>query len=232
MTWHRGLGSGDVAPSALARSALLRRLLILGLLVLPLVAGVAALLARGSASADRRPDGLPPGRYKGSEPPGRIALPAFALREWDGTAVESSALTGKVVLVTFLETKCKEACPLIADQIAMALDLLRSDERRRVYALAISTHPRDDTPQSVREFLRAHRVHGKLHYLIGSESRLRPVWSSFYVLSALDSGNADTHSASVRVFNARGRWVATLHPRVDLTPTHLAHDVRVALRDL
>ena len=50
------------------------------------------------------------------------------------------------------------------------------------------------------------------------------------VLSALDSGDANTHSASVRVFDREGRWISTLHPSVDLTVQNLANDARVALR--
>jgi hypothetical protein len=56
------------------------------------------------------------------------------------------------------------------------------------------------------------------------------VWKAFHVLSALDSGDADTHSAPVRVFDPEGEWVATLHAGADLTPGNLAHDVREALR--
>lgn len=193
------------------------------------MASSAALLARGSWT-DAGLVGPGPGPYRGSEPPGDIRLPRFTLREWDGTRVDSRQLRGEVVLVTFLETKCKEACPIIADQIDMGLARLSPSERRRVYPLAISTHPVDDTPANVRDFLRVHRVQGELHYLIGSESGLRPVWRSFQVLSALDSGDADTHSASVRIFNRQGKWVSTLHPGVDLTRANLAHDVRVALR--
>ena len=133
------------------------------------------------------------------------------------------------MLVTFLETKCTEACPIIADRIGLGLRALTAPERERVYALAISVHPHDDTRASVREFLRVHRVQGRVHYLIGSAAQLRPVWRAFHVLSALDSGDADTHSASVRVFNPAGRWVASLHAGVDLTPRNLAHDIRVAL---
>lgn len=204
----------------------------LPLIALPLALGLAggvALLALGfrSQTGVVGPD---PGPFRGSEPPGNIALPAFALNEWNGKRVESRRLRGKVVLVTFLETKCKAACPIIADQIDMGLERLNASERSRVYAVAISTHPGDDTPANVREFLRAHRVLGELHYLVGTEERLRPVWRSFQILAALDSGDADTHSAPVRIFNLKGKWVSTLHPGVDLTPANLAHDVRVALR--
>lgn len=207
----------------------MKRLILIALLLAVLAAGAVALLARGSGS-DSHLVRVDPGPYRGSTTPGNVPLPAFTLNEWTGERVDSLSLRGKVVLVTFLETRCMEACPIIADQIGMALERLSTAERSRVYALAISTHPRDDTPANVREFLRAHRVSGRLHYLVGTEERLRPVWRAFHVLSAVDSGSAETHSAPVRIFNRSGKWVSTLHPRVDLTPANLAHDVRTALR--
>jgi cytochrome oxidase Cu insertion factor (SCO1/SenC/PrrC family) len=133
------------------------------------------------------------------------------------------------VVMTFLESKCKEACPVIAAEIAQALALLTPGERRQVAAVALSTHPADDTPGNVRAFVERHRLVRRLEYLIGSERELRPVWRKFKILSALNSGDADTHSASVRVFDRDGEWVATLHAGVDLTPANLAHDVREAL---
>lgn len=204
----------------------MRRLLAIAIPLAVLLTGAVALLARGAGSESPLPG---EGRYRGSETPGNIRLPAFTLDEWNGVRVDSRRLRGKVVVVTFLETKCTEACPLIADHIDLALARLDAHERRRVYALAISTHPGDDTPASVREFLRTHRVLGELHYLIGSESRLRPVWRAFQVAAAFDSGDPNTHSAPVRIFDRSGRWVTTLHPGADLDPANLAHDVRVAL---
>jgi cytochrome oxidase Cu insertion factor (SCO1/SenC/PrrC family) len=211
-------------------SAGLKWLLLIAVPITVFVAGAATLLERATESGTglRGPDAGP---FRGSETPGSIRLPAFTLREWNGKPVASRDLHGKVVLVTFLETKCREACPVIADRIDMAVGRLSAAERGGVYALAISTHPRDDTPSNVREFLRVHRVLGELHYLIGTEGELRRVWRSFYILAALDSGDADTHSSPVRIFNPKGKWVSTLHPGVDLTAANLAHDLRLALRD-
>ena len=109
-----------------------------------------------------------------------MSLPSFELSDYTGERVRSRDLRGKVVLVTFLETKCKEACPIIATQLGEGLDLLDPDERDgALEAIANrSVHPDDDTPANVRRFLRAHRVEGELHYLIGSEDDLRPVWGA------------------------------------------------------
>jgi cytochrome oxidase Cu insertion factor (SCO1/SenC/PrrC family) len=107
--------------------------------------------------------------------------------------------------------------------------LLAPAERRQVDALAITVNPVRDTPSSVLSFLRRRDALGELNFLLGSVEKLRPVWKSFHVLSAAETGNADVHSADVRVFDRRGLWVSTLHAGIDLTPANLAHDIRRAL---
>jgi protein SCO1 len=200
-------------------------------------AGVAALFALGALAAGlgiaNREGGDPPndGAYRGSEPPGRIELEPFALTSYLGGAVSSAELRGKVVALTFLESNCKEACPIIAVQVARGIDRLTAAERAEVRAIAISTHPIDDTPVNVRRFLTKQRATGRLDYLIGTEAELRPIWRGYHILSALDSGDADTHSASVHIYDRNGVWVSSLHPGVDLTSENFAHDVRRALRN-
>lgn len=206
-----------------------------------LAAGVAVLLALGALAAGlgiANQDGsertaldrLSEGPFKGSEPPARIELVDFALRDHEGALVRSSSLRGKVVLLTFLDSQCTESCPIIASQMARAFGLLSAAERQRVLAVAISTDPKEDTAASVRAFLRRNRALGKLQYVGGGEpeSKLRPIWKRFHILSSLESGEDTLHSAPVRVYD-RGVWVATLHAGVDLTPANLAHDLRVAL---
>jgi cytochrome oxidase Cu insertion factor (SCO1/SenC/PrrC family) len=201
--------------------------LAIGLAALVLAAAVASVLvlSRSSTPAADSADA-----YRGSEPPGGLRLPSFSLAEASGARFGSNDLSGKVAVVTFLETKCEEACPIIGEQIREGLARLDARERARTVAVAISTHPVDDTPANVREFLRVHRVQGTLHYLIGSEPELRPVWRAFAVLPAFDTGDANIHSAPVRIFAPDGAWVSTLNSGADLTPANLAHDVGLALR--
>jgi protein SCO1/2 len=191
-----------------------------------------AMLARDDGSGLARPEiaGPGPGPYRGSEPPAGIELAPFALRSYRGERVTSARLRGKVVALTFLESKCKEACPIIAVQVARGIDLLTPAERRQVRAIAISVQPVDDTAVNVRRFLASRHALGRLDYLIGSEAELRPVWRRYHVLSALDSGDADTHSASVHIYDRDGVWVSSLHPGIDLTPANFAADVRRALQ--
>ena len=192
------------------------RVFILALLV--------ALVAGCGGTATSRPVA-----YRGSVPPPGINGPDFALRSYRGPVVRLAALRGKVVLVTFLDSKCTESCPIIAGVIGAALPRLLPAERRQVEAIAITVEPRLDTPASVRRFLGARHALGVLDFLIGSVRQLRPVWKAFHVLPAVDTGSADIHSADVRVFDRDGIWVSTMHVGVDLTPASLVHDIRLAL---
>jgi protein SCO1/2 len=198
--------------------------------LLPVLA-VAAVLGMGAAGvlAGRSLlDGGGP-TYRGSAPPAELHLPPFSLHDYRGPTVRSGDLRGKAVLVTFLESRCEEACPVIATQVTRGLVLLDPEQRGEVEAIAISTNPEEDSPASVRTFLRAQHAEGTFRYLVGTERELRPVWKAFLVLSSLDSGQEDVHSAPVRIYDRRGIWVSTLHPGADLTPANLRHDVLEAL---
>jgi protein SCO1/2 len=203
-----------------------RRTLLLSAVAVLVVAGVGAGAILVVSRASSEPDA-----YRGSPPPKGITLAEFALRSYRGPAVSSGSLRGKVVALTFLESKCREACPVIAFQVARGIEQLRAADREDVRAVAISTHPEDDTPASVRSFLGKQRALEELDYLIGSEAELRLVWRRFNILSALDSGDANTHSASVHIYDREGVWVSTLHPGIDLTPANLAHDLALAGKD-
>jgi len=197
-------------------------------LVIAVALVVAVLVA--APGGDRQPaSGPPPGPYRGSEPPGQLAASDFRLRSYRGRIVSLRAQRGKVVLLSFVDTKCTEKCPIVTSVIAQAYRLLRPDERRQVVPLLISVEPHADTPAHVRRFL-ARRHALALDYLIGTVRRLRPVWKAYGIVAAVDTGNADIHSSDVRVIDRRGIWVATQHAGVDLTPSSLAHDALEALK--
>ena len=207
---------------------------VAAIFVLGALAAIVGIANRGDGDATNGPTALAPseGAYKGSEPPAKIELADFALRDHDRRTVRSSGLREKVVVLTFLDSQCTESCPVIALEIGRAFDLLSPSERRRVYAVAISTDPKEDTTARVRAFLRRNRALGNLHYLGGGEpeEKLRRIWKRFNILSSLESGEDTLHSAPVRIYEG-GVWVATLHAGVDLTPANLAHDIRVALEE-
>lgn len=183
-----------------------------------LAAALAVLLLRGEEPS-----------FRGSIPPAELTLPRFAATDDEGRAVSSAELEGKVLAVTFLDTRCTEACPVVAAQLARAHEALGED-RDDVELLAFTVDPVEDTPARIDAFLARNRAKGKLRYLDGTVDELRPVWSAFGILAAYDTGNPNMHSAPVRVYDRDGTWRSTLHTGVDLTPANLVHDLRSAMR--
>jgi len=188
------------------------------------------LVAVGIVGLVSRPAEAPKDIYRGSEPPAIIRMVDFALRDETGKLVQAQELRGKAVVLTFLDTQCKETCPVVAGQVSDGLDRLPRSLTPSLAAVAISTDPAGDTRASRRTFLRRHGAAGKLRYLSGPLATLKPVWKGFLILSSHESGDDEVHSAPVRIYDPDGVWVSTLHAGVDLTPANLAHDLRKALR--
>lgn len=168
--------------------------------------------------------------FRGSIPPEGIELPAFELTDDNGNVVASDDLAGKAVAVTFLDTQCRADCPIVAPLMGDGLKRLSADEREQVVALAITSDPTGDTPESVAAFLERLHVRGLLRYLVGPVDVMEPVWRAFAVTSSYETGIDDLHSIPVRIFAPDGTWVSTLHSGADLTPANLASDLRTALR--
>jgi len=158
-------------------------------------------------------------------------MPEFTLRDNFGTTLDSRNLRGKVVILTFLDSHCTDACPIIASQIARTLPRLTPSERRQVEAVAISSDPVTDTPAAVHSFLAKQHALGKLRYLGASQPirRLKTIWRAFDILASAETGQHTLHSAPVRIYDRAGIWVSTLHAGADLDTANLAHDVRTAL---
>jgi protein SCO1/2 len=104
----------------------------------------------------------------------------FRLTDHHGQVVALSDLRGKAVALTFLYTRCPDACPLVAELMRSAYEKLGNDASRTAF-VAVSVDPRGDTPESVQAFLEVHRVEGVLTYLHGTFAQLRPVWDHYEV---------------------------------------------------
>ena len=127
----------------------------------PLTVG-ALLVARRSGGPAGDSSLGPQGAYRGSRPPVGSRAPDFRLKSYRGADVRMRGLRGKVVLVTFLDTRCTTKCPVIATILGESIGQLPESARRKTVALAISVDPKHDTPESARSFLRRRHTLGRL----------------------------------------------------------------------
>jgi protein SCO1/2 len=179
----------------------------------------AALLAAGASAA--APPAFDGGRIENPSP-----LPGFALHDQSGQRISLEGQRGKLVLLTFLYTHCKDVCPLTAQNLSAAVRLL-GHKANDVRVLAVSVDPRGDTPKSVRHFVRSHRLVRQFHYLTGSKAQLEPVWR-VYGVTPVQRGKGDLDHTLYTVL-ADGSGKARVLYDATATPANVAHDLRLLL---
>lgn len=199
------------------------QLTLAGALLLVALALAGLLVFGGSGDSEDARVG-PTGWY-GALSPGDFTARDFTLRDQDGRPLRLASTRGEVTVVTFLYTTCQDTCPVMAQQIGMALD--RDDTPAPT--IAVSVDPRNDTEQTARAFLLKQRLTGRMDFALGTEPELAPIWKAYGVQPQRGSGGQTDprfdHSTYVLLLDKRGR------PRVsfqadDLTPEGLAHDLR------
>src|SRR4051812_6673648 len=180
-----------------------------------LVAALAVVvLARPGSSSEA--DSANP--FDGALSPPGIPVRDFALSDQDGRRVALRELRGRVAVLTFLYTTCKDTCPIAAEQIENAMDRLGHD----VPVLAVSVDPAHDTPALARRFVLARHLSGRMHFLLGTRAQLAPIWKAYGIQP---QGKGFEHSAYVLLLDRGGRQRVSW-PVSQLTPEGLAHDLR------
>ena len=154
-------------------------------------------------------------------PPGSMTAPDFSLSDQDGKAVSVSALRGHVLAITFLDSHCKQLCPLEAEQLAQAQRSLGPNANLSL--LVISVAPATDTPDSERAFAAAHHWSGDWHWLTGTPDQLASVWKA-YSIAVQGTPDNVLHSTVLYLVDKSGfqraGWAS------ELQPDQLARDVR------
>ena len=168
-----------------------------------------------------------PVKLVGDPLPGALA-PDFTLTDGPtGQAVTLSALSGRVVLLTFLYTSCLDTCPLTAEIIRSARDRL-GDSAKNVTLIAISVDPQGDTPTTTRQFVIDHRLEGSLRYLIGSQATLARVWQAYGIAQAVSTRDV-LHSDVIYLIDKNARGRVLLHSTV--APDVLASDLSLLVNE-
>ncbi len=169
-----------------------------------------------------------PGPSLVGEPLASPLAPNFTLTDGPtGAVVTLTSLRGRVVVLTFLYTSCPDVCPLTAETLRHARDLLGQDAPG-IALVAVSVDPAHDTPAATQRFVAEHRLEGVLRYLIGSRAELARVWFA-YSVAQVESGAAVGHTDVIYLIDKSQRGRVLLHS--DVTADVLAADLRILLRE-
>ena len=151
------------------------------------------------------------------EPVPAVRVPAVALTDQHGRRVALRSLGGKVVVVTFFNASCRDACPVVAAEVRRANQVL-GRRRGDVVWLTINTDPLRvgawPPPPAVTATGLA--ALPNWHYLTGSLRTLNPIWKDFGVsISVYPRQRAVVHNDVLYVVTPTGRLVERGSPFSD-----------------
>jgi len=152
-----------------------------------------------------------------SEPPAIRA--AFHLTDHNGRDVDAGSFRGSFMLVFFGFTHCRVVCPRALTKLSATLDAL-GETAVRVAALYITVDPDRDTPQVMRDYLRAYP---SILGLTGSRAQIDDAKRNFRVFArrspaSPDDGGYDVpHTAITYLLDPEGRLVAHFNDAIELS---------------
>jgi cytochrome oxidase Cu insertion factor (SCO1/SenC/PrrC family) len=159
------------------------------------------------AQVNRNADPIIAQAIGGSTAPLDVPAAPFQLSNVHGQPVSLTSLRGKVLLLTFLDPVCTTDCPLLAQELREA-DQMLGAKATKVELVAIAANPLYYTAPYLRAFDRQEGLTGLRNwtYLTGSLSQLRRVWANYgVVVDTLPGGQMVAHNDLVFVIDRSGR---------------------------
>ena len=178
------------------------RRLALALLMCLCLGGLGGLLVAGIAAPH-----APATRFY---PPPEAARD-FRLRDQDGRWTTLQQGRGKVIVLTFLYSTCRDLCPAQAADIVQAIGRL-GPRASKVLVYGVSVDPVGDTPTRARAFLKKYGVYGgPVHFLVGGRAALAPVWRA-YGITPINATSQEAAAAAAGYDRLQGRALANSPP--------------------
>ncbi len=132
--------------------------------------------------------------------------PDFRLHDHSGEPLALSELQGKVVVLTFFDSKCVDVCPMVSVYLRETDRMLGSDAERVVF-LAVNVNARansvPDVAAATEEWLLGDLTNW--HFLTGTPAELEPVWADYYIFADPTPGRQLVHTDGLFLIDQEGR---------------------------
>ncbi len=129
--------------------------------------------------------------YAGTELSG--IAPDFRLMDQYGRLISLSEFGGKVVVLTFMDSQCKEVCPLTAAQLLQAYKRLDQSDADQVVFLAVNVNIHANTVSDVVQATQRWHLDEipSWHFLTGDPEELESVWKDYGVAAEAIAGSGE-----------------------------------------
>jgi cytochrome oxidase Cu insertion factor (SCO1/SenC/PrrC family) len=152
---------------------------------------------------------------------GSRPAPAFTLRGSAGGLISLRSERRHIVLLTFMDSACKRACPLEGRMLGQIGRELKASGVP-VTLVVVTVDPWGDTSKSIRKFMQETRWRLPWRWLGGSPSQLRPVWNAYGIGVKKVPGDIN-HTVVLYVVDPEGNLrIAYLFPFV---PREVSRDI-------
>jgi protein SCO1 len=165
--------------------------------IIGIAIGVAAALLHSSDRPKAQPS---PMQAQITWAPATKPAPGLALHDQRGATISLRSLRGHVVLLTFLDSRCKRECPLEGHVLG---DVLRRMKGTGAVAIVVSVDPWADTGASTEAFAARASWSGGWHWLRGSRAALAPVWHAYDIAVKRTPGDI-LHSTALYLIDSLG----------------------------
>ena len=150
-----------------------------------------------------------PQPYEGTEISGEAL--DFQLTDQNGSLVNLSDFRGKVVVLTFMDSKCEDTCPLTAVHFREAYRQFDQNETKQVIFLGVTVNVEASSVVDVLETTRAWHLDEipGWYFLTGNYEGLEPVWKDYGVSAEHNpDGNSLMHTPGTFLIDPAGqkRW--------------------------
>jgi cytochrome oxidase Cu insertion factor (SCO1/SenC/PrrC family) len=157
--------------------------------------------------------------------PGAKPAPDFALRDVGGSTISLGQQRGRIVLLTFLDSACKQTCPVEGTELSQALR--RVGRSAPLTLIVVSVRPGADTAASVRTVVAGWGGwQTDWRWLVGSGGGdLERVWAE-YGISVEEQQGAVQHSSDLFLIDGQG------YERAGFVAPFLVPPVSQSIQDL
>lgn len=133
----------------------------------------------------------------------------FHLVDQTGYTISLSDFTGQIVLLTFMDSRCDDTCPLTAVHLRMAYQEL-GDQASSVIFLGVNVNREATQVADVMAATEKWRLDEipTWHFLTGSAEELEPVWKAYDAAVLPQEGGEIVHTPGVFLIDQNGdkRW--------------------------
>ena len=165
------------------------------------------------------------------------AAPEFALQDAEGRPVTLVDFRGKVVVLHFIYTNCRDGCPRHAEHIAQIQSLIhQSPMKRRVQFVTITTDPGRDRGSILAQYGRAHDLDPVNWVFLTTkpgqpEDTTRKIAERYGHKFEKRENGYQLHGVVTHVIDKEGRWRANFHG-LTFEPTNLVVFVNALVNDI